>query len=363
METYRKAIHEVVNKGDVVADIGTGSGILALFAAQAGARKVYAVEKCEIIKEAEKLAEHNDLDEKIIFIKGNSDRVELPEKVDVITSELIGFFGIEENLPKYQIDSRKRFLKPGGRLVPSWLELYLVPVESETIWKDYIGLWNGDYYGFDFSPIRSSAVSKRYLIDCSEKVNQLATASMLSHINFFEIEKMTFVYSGKFIINKTGVLHGLVGYFRAGLSQSVVLSTSPEKPLTHWKQIFFPIKDAVKVENGDELFCKIVALPHGGGLFWQWETGVHRRGSEIARFSQSNLRVRREEFIIRQKDFKPILTQPGEIYWRVFDLCDGKRTVGEIAEILRAEYSEKYRDIKKAFEAVVGMIRGMVKIT
>ena len=111
MEAYRKAIHEVVKKGDVVADIGTGSGILAFFALQAGARKVYAIEQNKIIEEAEELAKLDGMEERIVFIKGRSDRIELPEKVDVITSEILGHFGYEEHVARFKIDARKRFLK------------------------------------------------------------------------------------------------------------------------------------------------------------------------------------------------------------------------------------------------------------
>jgi protein arginine N-methyltransferase 1 len=362
MEAYKKAIQEVVKKGDVVADIGTGSGILAFFAVQAGAKKVYAVEQNEIIEEAKKLAKINGLDKRIVFIKGRSDRVEVPEQVDVITSELIGFFGLEENLHRFKIDARKRFLKPRGRLVPSWLELFLVPVESEAILKDNMGLWSNDYYGCDFSLVRSYAVSQRYVTDCSGKMKLLAPSSMISHLNFYEIEKVPSVFHGEYVINKNGIFHGLVGYFQAGLSQSVVLSTSPENPLTHWKQTFFPLKEGVMVEDGDEVCCKIIAIPYGGALFWQWETGVFRKGDEIAKFSQNNLSLRKEEFLIRKKGFKPSLNLEGEICRRVFELCDGKRTTEDIAEILWKEYPKKYKDTKEALEAVVGIVRGRAKL-
>lgn len=359
---YKKAIHEVVMKGDVVADIGTGSGILAFFAVQAGAKKVYAVEQDEVIEEAKKLAKNNGLDKRIVFIKGRSDRVEVPEQVDVIISELIGFFGLEENLHRFKIDARKRFLKPGGRLVPSWLELFLAPVESEAILKDHIGFWSSNYYGCDFSPVRSSAVSQRYVTDCSGKTKLLAPPSLISHLNFYEIEKVPSVSQGEFVINKNGIFHGLVGYFQAGLSPSVVLSTSPENPLTHWKQTFFPLKEGVMVEDGDEVCCKIIAIPYGGALFWKWDTGVFRKGDEIAKFSQNNLSLRKEEFVIRKKGFKPSLNPKGEICRRAFELCDGRRTTEDIAEILWKEYPKKYKDTKEALEAVVGIVRGKAKI-
>jgi len=82
MVAYQKAIHEVVKKGDIVADIGTGSGIMAFFALQAGASKVYAIGQSDIILEAEKLAQINKLADKITFIRGLSDQLEIPEKVE-----------------------------------------------------------------------------------------------------------------------------------------------------------------------------------------------------------------------------------------------------------------------------------------
>ena len=313
MDAYKKGIHEVVKEGDVVADIGTGSGILAFFSVQAGARKVYAVEQDSIIEEAEKLAKRSGFDEKIVFMKGRSDKVELPEKVDVITSELIGFFGLEENLLHFKIDARERFLKPGGRLVPAWLELCLVPVESEVIWRKHIGLWNRDYYGFDFSPVRHYAVSQRYLTDCTNKVDRLAAPCTISHIDFYEIKRIPFVFNAEVTITKNGNLHGLMGYFRSGLSPNVVLSTSLEEPVTHWKQTFFPLEDVIPVEKGDELSCKIKAIPQMNTVYWEWRTAVSRDGKKIGDFNQSNLNIAKAELVMGRQDFKPVLSEDGEI--------------------------------------------------
>jgi protein arginine N-methyltransferase 1 len=362
LEAYRKAIHEVVKPGDVVADIGTGSGILAFFAAQSGARKVYAIEQSEIIEEAERLAKVNGFGGKIIFIKGRSDRVELPEKADVITSEIIGCFGLDENVLKFKTDARERFLKPGGTLIPSCLELYLVPVESEPIWKDYVGLWDRDYYGVDFSPVRNYAVSQRYVTDCSKKVTTLATPAMTAHINFHQNEKMSLVLQGKSVVDQKGILHGLVGFQRIGLSDNIGISTSFEKPLTNWSQNFFPIERAVTVQRRDEVIFKVIPIFHKDRFFWRWETGVYRHGDEIARFDQTDLNIRKEEFLIRQEDFNPILNEIGEISREVFDLCDGRKTMGEIAESISAKYPWRYQDADAAFGTVVGVLRRKLNV-
>ena len=69
----------------VVLDVGTGTGILAFFAVQAGAKKVYAVEASQSIEIAKALSIANGFDDKITFIKGKIEDISLPENVRVRT--------------------------------------------------------------------------------------------------------------------------------------------------------------------------------------------------------------------------------------------------------------------------------------
>jgi len=95
LDSFRRAIFDTVAEGDVVVDLGSGVGILAFFAAQAGAEKVYAIEELDVAL-AQKLAQKNGLDN-ITFIRGNSAEIKLPEKADVLVSETLGSFAIDEN--------------------------------------------------------------------------------------------------------------------------------------------------------------------------------------------------------------------------------------------------------------------------
>jgi protein arginine N-methyltransferase 1 len=297
-----------------------------------------------------------------VFVKGRSDKVELPEKVDVITSEILGHFGYDEHVVRFKMDARKRFLRPEGRLVPAWLELYLVPVTSEGTWNDLIGLWSSDCYGLDFSAVRDSAASQMYATDCSAKVMPLAPPPRISHISFYEIEKVPFLFRGEFIIQKKGPLHAMVGYFRCGLSPSVILSTSPDRPKTHWMQTFFPMQDVIMLEEGDEMLCTIKAIPLLNKMFWEWDTRIIRGELEIAAFNQSDLRITKEVMVVGNPSFRRVLTRKGEISRRVLHLCDGKKSIGEISELIRAEYPETYESLEDAVQEVVGTIRKVVKI-
>ena len=114
-EGYRRAIFATVKKGDVALDLGTGMGILALFACQAGARKVYAIEARDVIEIAKRACLQNGYQDRVVFLKGLSYRLDLPEKVDVLITETMGNLGLEENILGTVMDARKRFLKRDGQ--------------------------------------------------------------------------------------------------------------------------------------------------------------------------------------------------------------------------------------------------------
>ena len=113
-DAFRAAIDTVVRPGDVVLDIGAGTGILSMFAARAGAARVYAVEQTSIAVLAQELVAANGLSDVIEVIQGDVVEIEPPEQVDVIVSEWLGGFGIDEGMLVPVIAARDRWLKRAG---------------------------------------------------------------------------------------------------------------------------------------------------------------------------------------------------------------------------------------------------------
>lgn len=149
---YLEAIAGTVRAGDVVVDLGTGTGILAIAAARAGARRVYAIEQGPIADTAERLFEDNGVADRVSLLRGLSTRLELPEKADVLVTEIFGHDPFAERVIEYVRDAAARWLKPTGQIVPGRLRAYARAAQLRddaldrlTFTKRNVSAWCSDY--------------------------------------------------------------------------------------------------------------------------------------------------------------------------------------------------------------------------
>ncbi|KAK0449453.1 S-adenosyl-L-methionine-dependent methyltransferase [Armillaria borealis] len=134
----------------VVLDVGCGTGILSLFAARGGAKRVYAVDASDIAEKAEKIVKVNGMEDIITVIRGKIEDLTIPEKVDIIISEWMGYALLYESMLDSVLSARDRFLRPGGIMAPSQCKMMLGLCDAGEILKDRVTFWN-DVYGFDLS--------------------------------------------------------------------------------------------------------------------------------------------------------------------------------------------------------------------
>ena len=149
----------MVRPGDIVLDVGAGSGILSLFAARAGAARVYAVEQTSIAVLAQELATANRVADIVQVIQGDVTQIELPERVDVIVSEWLGGFGIDEGMLAPVITARNRWLKPGGVMIPDSVTAWVALVHDRYL-AETVAFLQDNPYGLELGDLVEKTVNE-----------------------------------------------------------------------------------------------------------------------------------------------------------------------------------------------------------
>lgn len=250
MDAFRKAIFEAVSPGDTVIDLGAGLGILGFWALQAGAAKIYCIEKTESIELARRIAQANGLEDRVVFMQQLSTEVELPERADVLVSETLGPFGVDENLLPFIIDARDRLLKPGGRMIPQGITLMAAPAHAPEAYQK-LDFWRR-FSDLDLSPAFELFSSKIFVEHIPTEA-LLGEPAELAQIDLRTVEEPQVMARHYFAMERGATLHGVAGWFVADLGAGIELTNAPGAPQTHWKQAFLPFREAPRVIRGDYL--------------------------------------------------------------------------------------------------------------
>lgn len=269
-DAFHRAIKEVVRPGDVVLDIGTGSGLLAMFACQAGASRVYALEEGMIADLAEELFQKNGMSDRITLLRGRSWDIELPEKVDVVVSETLWNFGLGEGILKTLGDAKRRFLKKDGRLVPERMALHVAPVQTNERHEE-LASWDRRVCGIDVSSAYDMAKSNMYRMVLTPEMLR-AEAQVLCELELGQ-DPAWVRGEVEFEVQRDGLIHGLGGWFDAQLTEGVRIHNAPPSPAPSWKHAFMPLADPIGVKAGDLLTAEIQCV--GDESAWRWAIRHH----------------------------------------------------------------------------------------
>lgn len=267
MSTYLRAVMATVKPGDVVLDIGCGTGVLSFFACMAGAARVYAIEQSAVIELAQELSVQNGFDDRVVFMNGWSTDVELPEPVDVLVTETIGNAAVDEGILGWVIDARSRLLRPGGTIIPERLNLWAAAVES---WDDHalVDDWRARAFTLDLSAAHERARSTLWWVDLAAK-SLITEPRRVADIELGTVDDSSVTGGGLMKSTRSGTIHGLACWFDAVLSPGITVSNAPPAAAPSWSQAFLPIGKRVATSAGDEFSWSLEAAANGGK--WQWD--------------------------------------------------------------------------------------------
>ena len=358
---FRDAIREVVAPGSVVLDLASGSGVLGLLACEAGASRVYAVEVTGMVEIARAAAAVNGHGERLIGIHGLSTEISLPEPVDAIVCDQIGRFGFEAGILEHGSDARRRFLKAGGTMMPARIDLFVAPVEAPEAFER-VQFWNSRPAGLDFAPARRWAVNTGYPVALAPH-DFLATPAAAASLDIVTCGAEPFELQHRFSVERTGVLHGIGGWFSAQLSGSVTLTNAPGAARRiNRRNALLPIDQAVAVRAGDEVDVRIHVIP--GALVVTWTVEVRRAAELLGRFRHSTMNgtlFAREDLQKMRPTYVPTLTSRGVARRLVLELCDGRRPLAEVERTVFLEHPNLFASAADAQVFVSEVVTGYTR--
>jgi type I protein arginine methyltransferase len=308
MAAFRSAIAETVRPGDIVLDLGTGTGILARWALEAGASRVYGIDlNEEILKATTEQLTTAGFGDRFHPLSGFSFDLELPERVDVIISEIMGNLADNEGFGEILDDARRRFLRPGGTMLPRQVDSYLVPVAAERAHAQLTGGAPQDAGGpEEFARLLrdrgANSPFDLYYDTILPVSGQLASPSVVRRYPFTDVaERQEATYSVPlvFAVQRDGLLTGFKGYFVALLSNTVCLDISGDDiegrtTSDSWKHCYLPIADPIPVRRGDRI--ALTFARKGGrdgdpfGQAYSWEGNVISGRRIVGRFAHDTSR-------------------------------------------------------------------------
>jgi len=258
MRCYRNSIlqNRHLFKDKIVLDVGCGTGIMSMFAAKAGAKKVFGIDYSDIAKNAQQIVKENGLDNIVTIIQGKMEDIELPgvEKngVDIIVSEWMGYCLLYESMLNTVLVARDKWLKKDGIILPDKTTLNLVAIEDAEYKEDKINFWDS-VEGFDMSCIKKVALQEP-LVDIVDGKQVMTSAARLTaiDINHVKLEELEFKVPFRLVATRDDFCHAFVAYFDIEFSRchkKIYFSTAPGSQYTHWKQTVFYLHEILSIKK------------------------------------------------------------------------------------------------------------------
>jgi SAM-dependent methyltransferase len=292
---FHDALQQTIRPGvSTVLDIGAGTGFLSFLARRLGAKHCTLMEYAGTIELAEQLARRNGIDS-LQFVRAHSIEFRRKLAVDIVVSETLGNFALEEGLLETAIDAR-RFLKPDGCILPSRLRQHVAPVIDGRLQRE-LDIWPQVGFDLDLGLAREISLNNMYVRHIVAE--DLSAASLAQCWDDLDLRpqqpapssRRTRTLRWRAADLADATIFGFALWWEAELLPGIVLCTSPYAPPTHWEQIYLPLLQPLRLEDSDQVDLELLCDTRPEvGVRLVWKT-VQRRGrSVIAEQRQDSLR-------------------------------------------------------------------------
>jgi len=355
---FERAIAAAVRPGDVVIDLGAGTGVLGLLACRAGAARVYAIENGGMIEVARALAHANGLGDRVIFVRAHSSEAHLPEQADVLVADLIGRMGFEAGAFEAYADVR-RWLKPGARVIPECISIFAAPVQQDAAHAD-AEFWSSPVAGFRADPALDWSRNTGYprAFDPSELLSDTPVSATFRPIDECAVLRIKGVAG----IARAGRLHGIAAWFSArmlAVDPSIVMTNAPGAvDRIARRNVFLPLHPVIEVTAGDCVEIDLRIRPRE--IIVSWTADVRTRAG-VTRMRHSTLGgmlLTREDLRAQHPASRPRLTPRGLARRTLLELCDGDRSIADIERELQRRHPDLFPSHAGAQAFVAEVVAG-----
>jgi protein arginine N-methyltransferase 1 len=328
---YERALLRAVRPDSVVLDLGTGTGILALFACRAGARRVYAVDMNPAVSVGRAIAKANGLADRIEFIQGMSTEIDLPERADVLVCDLHGKLPFLAGALDTLADAHARHLAPNAVVIPARDTLWAAVVEAQAIYDEFIRPWS--LFGFDMHAGRDAVVNSTLIADGLGGEQMLTGQATWAAIDYANPPRSGVRGSVSIEARRAGVGHGVTLWFDADLGNGIRISNAPGEEHCYGR-ILLPWPEPVTMVRGDTVtieLCAIRSAHDPTDFLYGWITTIPGK----AQFRQTTFLgdPTASRWLPRERpDAYPRLSAAGSQDVWLMSHMDGSHSISEIAE-------------------------------
>lgn len=352
-QAFHAALARTLKGGEVVADLGCGSGILGQLALKLGAAHVYAIDEGPILDIARESAARAGLSERTTFIRGRVQQVVLPEQVDVLICDHVGYLGIDYGVLDLLQDAIRRFLKPGGAVIPSRLELSLAPVSSKAC-ETLLRSWRADGVPAEFHWLNDWTVNTKHGVTLRPD-DLLGPPVPLADLPIRSVRADFHSWKRTLEIERDGSMHGIAGWFDCELVPGIHMSNSPLAATPINRPVaFLPLGEAVNVRAGQRIDASVVCRPADALLAW------------TIRFPDQDVEFRQSTWLGMPLDLSniyradpqrvPRLTPTAQLRDMILGYCDGRRTAAEIEALVLAKHADAFPTEAEAIRMVTRVL-------
>lgn len=248
---FERAIKATVQPGDRVVDIGAGSGLLGLWALEAGAARLDGIDATEIGDTLSRTFAANGVADKAQAHRSHSRDVVL-EPADVIIAEVLGHYGIDEGILPTCADARRRLAKPEARFIPARVDVMAWPVWVPDFENDLAAYWQSRPYGFDLTAMADLTRTTTYL--CGEQCGQRLAEPVVVSRHVIGEPSGLWQARGSFSAAFKSQHNGFFLSFTADLGGGVQLDGWRT---SSWMVVFLPAPKVTTLARGDVVTLEI----------------------------------------------------------------------------------------------------------